>query len=161
MKTALVILGVLMVTMVAKAQVAPALPLELCQMDAGVESQEEVFEDLEVLDIKEINSLNPFLLDLINQHLLEEYSQKTLTFTEIKALFSDDGEERFNDLQIITFKSKKTEKVYIQVKTWPGDNPYGIIFEDKTGKVLAYNGDDSISLVDGSSKVSCYKLNKN
>jgi hypothetical protein len=114
------------------------------------------------LDIKNINSLTDFQLKLVNQHLIEqEYTPKALSFAEIKALFSKDGEEEYNDLYIITLKFKKTGKSYIEVKSYPGDNPYGLIFEAQTGKLVAMNGDDSISLLtEHGGQVSCYDLSK-
>lgn len=135
---------------------------ELCALEAEhAEDYESTFEELSTLDIKEINSLTAFELNLVNAHLVQEqYTSKALTFAEIKKFFSAEGEQPYNDLYIITFKSKVTGRTYIQVKTWPGDNPYGLIFDAKTGKTLAHNGDDSIVLLTQNGPYSCWSLNK-
>ncbi|WP_347359164.1 hypothetical protein [Bdellovibrio sp.] len=135
---------------------------ELCALEAEHEEDyESIFNEQSTLDIKEINSLTAFELGLVNAHLVQEqYTAKDLTFAEIKALFSEGGEQSYNDLHLITFKSKVTGRTYIQVKTWPGDNPYGLIFDAKTGKTLAHNGDDSIVLLTQNGPYSCWSLNK-
>lgn len=163
MKMALVVFGLLAVATVANAQTSKAenpylLPVELCQME-DYDASLAAFEEVESLDIKQINSLTSFQLDLVNQHLIhQEYTPKALTFAEIKALFSNDGEEGYNDLYLITYKSKKSGKIYIQAKTWPGDNPYGLIFT-QAGKLVAYNDDDSISFATLSGgQVSCFEM---
>nr|BFD62271.1 hypothetical protein BdHM001_09520 [Bdellovibrio sp. HM001]BFD67809.1 hypothetical protein HAGR004_28310 [Bdellovibrio sp. HAGR004] len=135
---------------------------ELCALEAEHEEDyDNTFAELGTLDIKEINSLTAFELKLVNAHLVQEqYTTKALTFAEIKKFFSEEGEQPFNDLHIITFQSKVTGRTYIQVKTWPGDNPYGLIFDAKTGKTLAHNGDDSIVLLTQNGPYSCWSLNK-
>lgn len=163
MKMALVVFGLLAVATVANAQESKTenpylLPVELCQME-DYDASIAAFEELETLDIKQVSSLTGFQLDLVNQHLVQqEYTPKALTFAEIKALFSSDGDEGYNDLYLITYKSKKSGKIYIQAKTWPGDNPYGLIFTD-AGKLVGHNGDGSISLFTISGgQVSCFEL---
>lgn len=166
MKSALVVFGLLTMAMVANAETNPlpkpsSLPVELCQLEAE-DGSEVAYEEVESLDIKKITSLTEFQLNLVNQHLLErEYTSKALSFAEIKALFSKGGQEEYNDLSIITMKFKTTGKLYVEVKSYPGDNPYGLIFEAQTGKLVAMNGDDSIYLfTQHGDQVSCYDLSK-
>lgn len=162
MKNVLLI-SVLMLSMVARAggqlqkpqpQPVPAnLPVELCALED--DSYETKFDELSTIDIKDAQSLSPFLLGLVNQHLAAEYEKAPQTFEEIKAMFSKGGDEEYNDLYIITFRSKASGKVYIQVKTWPGDNAYGLIF-DTQGAVMALNGDDSIAFkIPGEKTIYC------
>ena len=166
MKSVLVVFGLLTMAMVANAETNPlpklsSLPVELCQLEAEEGSKVD-YEEVESLDIREVKSLTDFQLNLVNQHLLErEYTSQALSFAEIKALFGKGGQEEYNDLAIITMKFNKTSKLYIEVKSYPGDNPYGLIFEAQTGKLVGMNGDDSIYLFTQSGdQVSCYDLSK-
>lgn len=166
MKLALVVFGLLTMAMIANAETKQlpkplSLPVELCHLEAE-EGSEDAYEEVESLDIKQISSLTDFQLNLVNQHLLErEYIPQALSFAEIKALFSKGGQEEYNDLSLITMKFKETGKLYIEVKSYPGDNPYGLIFEAKTGKLVGMNGDDSIYLfTEHGDQVSCYDLSK-
>ncbi|WP_374035190.1 hypothetical protein ACES2I_05205 [Bdellovibrio bacteriovorus] len=141
----------------------PALK-ELCAMDAGSEDEfafEKAFSDVSEYDIDEVTSISDKDLAMVNAHLMDhEYTAKPLTLTEIKALFGPEGDESSNDLYVITFKSKTTGRIYTHVKTYPGDNPYGLIFDNKTSKPVAHNGDGSIVLLTNNGSYSCWELDK-
>ncbi|CAE79063.1 hypothetical protein AB1A81_05260 [Bdellovibrio bacteriovorus] len=141
----------------------PALK-ELCAMDAGNEDEfafEKAFADVSEFDIKEVQSISDKDLAMVNAHLVDhEYTANALTFAELKALFGPGGDQAYNDLYVITFKSKTTGRVYTHVKTYPGDNPYGLIFDNKTLKPVAHNGDGSIVLLTNNGSYSCWELDK-
>jgi len=162
-KQALIIFGLLTLTMIAQARPQidkPQLKLELCDLET--DASDDTFTEIRTIDIDKTKTLSPFLLKLANEHLIAQgYVKTEQTLPEIKALFGEKGEESFNDLYIVFFISKKTGQKYIQVKTWPGDNPMGLIFEADSGKLVGHNSDDSISLVTLSGgDVSCYELSK-
>lgn len=137
---------------------------ELCALDAGQKSEtayEDTFLQLAKLDIKKISTLSATKLAMVNTHLVnEEYIQSPMTFAEIKALFSPEAEYGYDDLYIITLKSKATGRIYTYVRSYPGDNPYGLIFDSKTHKAVAHNGDDSIVLLTDNGSYSCWELDK-
>lgn len=164
MKSVLVVFGLLTMAMVANAQEkAAGLPVELCKLESYDDADAEAFVEVENVDVKAATSLSAFQLDLVNQHLIErEYTPKALTLAEIQALFSGNGEERYNELYLVTLKAKESGNTYIQAFSYPGDNQYGLIFEAKTGKLVGHNGDGSISLYkQNGSTVSCYDLGFN
>lgn len=137
---------------------------ELCALDAAQDDEnayENAFTTVSTLDIKEISSLTEAELIMANAHLIgEEYTTANLTFAEIKALFSEGGDQHYNDLYIITFKSNVTGRIYTQVKSYPGDNPYALIFDAKKLKAVAHNGDDSIVLLTDNGSYSCWELSQ-
>jgi len=138
-----------------------AVSAELCQLEAGgVPGATGAFTELETLNIKDVVSLTAGQLSFVNQHLLDqEYTSEVLNLADIKALFSGDGEQASNDLFLYTFASAKSGKVYVQVKSWPGENPYAHIFAAESGVLVALNRDDSVSLItESGSQTSCSDL---
>lgn len=139
---------------------------ELCLLEPQERQEEQdnfenKFVEVRSLDIKTVDALTDSELKMVNAHLLsEKYVEKVLTFAEAKALFSDGGEQAYNDLYVITFKSNASGRTYVQVKSYPGDNPYGLIFDAKTGKAVAHNSDDSITLLTDNGPYSCWILQK-
>ncbi|WII73192.1 hypothetical protein QJS83_04810 [Bdellovibrio sp. 22V] len=134
---------------------APA-HVELCALEI-YEEQEVQFTTKELFDIKTAKSISPFFLSLLNHY----YGGEPKTFAEFKALYGEHGDESYNDLIIYELTSNTTGRVYLEVKSWPGDNPVGFVHDPKTGEVLASNGDDSYTLFYGNNQeFSCYELNK-
>lgn len=128
---------------------------ELCVIENG-EELSQTFDVYQFIDIKKEQSLSYFFLKLVNVHLLEQkYSEKVLNFSEIKALFSHQGEQGYNDLYITFFGSKTTGNQYVEVKSYPGDNPYAQIFDARNGKIVAHNADGSITLLTRNGLVNC------
>jgi len=128
-----------------KATIAPQ-HLVLCEIGMYEEDlKNPQLQQINSLDINDLTSLPNKILDLVNQHLIErEYTPKALSFAEIKELFST-GDEAYNDLYIITYEAKHTGAKYLEVKTFPGDNPYSLIFNEQ-GKLVANTQDGSVSL---------------
>lgn len=161
MKSVLAVFGLLMMTMVANAQEKTAgLPVELCKLQSGDETDADAFVEVENLDVTAVASLNAFQLNLVNQHLIErEYTDKALTLAEIQTMFSDKGQEGYNELYLVTLKAKESGNTYVEVFSYPGDNQYGLLFELKAGKLVGYIADGDISLYkQDSNLVSCYEL---
>lgn len=110
---------------------------EICPL--AKESHDGLY-DVKVLDITKISFLDPFYLKLANAHAMERsYIKAPLSFADLKELFTN-GEEEYNDLYIKIRTFKATGAKHIEVMSWPGDNPYSIIF-DFNGKVIATSGD--------------------
>lgn len=121
---------------------------ELCVLEEEESEISKSFDVVQSIDIKQTQSISEFLLKLVNVHLIEEqYTEKSLSFQEVKKLFSNDGEQGYNDLYITAFGSKKTGNLYVEVKSYPGDNPYALIFNAYEGKVVAKIQDGSVMLV--------------
>lgn len=120
---------------------------ELCVLEEESEISNS-FDVVQSIDIKQAQSISEFLLKLVNVHLIEEqYTEKVLSFQEVKKLFSNEGEQGYNDLYITAFGSKKTGNLYVEVKSYPGDNPYSLIFNAYDGKVVAKTQDGSVMLI--------------
>lgn len=133
---------------------------ELCALE-DYEAEQDAFVELKSDDIAERQSLTAEELRMINLHLRDvEYTDKDLSAEEIISLFRGEGELAYNDLYIITFQARKSGRIYVQVKTWPGDNPYGLIFDAQTGRTVAHNGDSSITLLTNAGPYSCWSLSK-
>ncbi|WP_413557153.1 hypothetical protein [Bdellovibrio sp. HCB209] len=129
--------------------------MELCALQTSddPEAYEKAFSETFIY-VNKANSLTPAQLDMINQHLIQqEYVEAPLTLSEIKALFTK-GEQQYNDLYLVTMTSKTSGAVYYEAKSYPGDNPYGLVFT-ADHKLAAYNQDDNITLVQGSEKLEC------
>ncbi|MNK08060.1 hypothetical protein D3C87_259840 [compost metagenome] len=129
----------------------------LCVIEEDEEDTSLVLQQVSLIDIKAAKNLSPFLLKLVNIHLVKEgYALKAMTFQEIKGLFR--GEAEYDDLYVITLKSN-TGKYYVHVKSWPGDNPYGLFF-DMNGELVASMSDGTISLETSAGSVYCMDLAK-
>lgn len=143
----MMIAGLLLLSSAAQAKttIAPQ-HLVLCEIGMYEEDlKNPQLQEVSSLDINDLTSLPGKILALVNQHLIErEYTAKDLSFAEIKELFTT-GEEAYNDLYIITYQAKHTGAKYLEVKTFPGDNPYSLIFNEQ-GKLVANTQDGSVSL---------------
>jgi|GEM_PF-1524738 len=129
----------------------------LCEMEQ--EAEPTNLETVQTQDIKEVTSLSPFFLNLGNIHLQnQEYTTTDLTFEEMKTMFTT-GDYQWDDLQFVTMIVKQSGQIYHIVKSYPGDNQYGMIFTD-AGKLVGVIEDGSISLYQGQKgdKVYCYDL---
>lgn len=157
MKTLLSIALILASTTSAVAATKEPANLELCTLEL-YERSEELFIVEEIFDIKKAASATNFQIEMLNAHMnyISFEEPKDFTFEEIKDVF----QKSFDDLYILKLTSRKTGKVYLETKSYPGDNPYGLVF-DLQGNVIAQNGDDSYTLIgkDGS-EFSCYEVNK-
>jgi hypothetical protein len=129
--------------------------MELCalQTSEDPETYEKAFSET-FLYVNKAKSLTTEQLRMINTHLLQvEYTTEPLTLKEIKALFTT-GEQKYNDLYLVTMTSKTTGAIFYEAKSYPGDNPYGVVFTS-TGDLAAYNQDDNITLVEGQQTLEC------
>lgn len=128
---------------------------ELCVIEDGEEIS-QTFKVYQFIDVKKERSLSSSLLNLVNIHLLEQnYTDQSLSFREIKALFSGQGEQGYNDLYVTFFGSETTGNQYVEVKSYPGDNPYGQIFDAGNGEIVAHNADGSLTLVTDQGPFTC------
>ncbi|WP_374035189.1 hypothetical protein ACES2I_05200 [Bdellovibrio bacteriovorus] len=135
---------------------------ELCALDSFHDEEqayEKNFTETDTLDIRKVQSLSEKELNMVNAYLIgEDFTTQALSFPEIQALFVGDGDLAYNDLHLITFKSNSSGLVYTQILSWPGDNPVGLIFDRLTGKAVAHNSDDSISLLAEKGEIWCGDL---
>ncbi|WP_413584225.1 hypothetical protein [Bdellovibrio sp. HCB274] len=138
----------------AKADFSKTLELCALQVSEDPDAYDKVFSET-VIYVNKASSLTALELEMVNKHLLEqEYVVAPLkTLAEVKELFAT--EQRYNDLYLITMTSKNTGRVFAYVKSYPGDNPYGLVFNPATAELLAYNQDDNITLVKGSETYAC------
>ncbi|KYG68213.1 hypothetical protein AZI87_02855 [Bdellovibrio bacteriovorus] len=157
MKTLLSIALILASTTSAVAATKEPANLELCTLEL-YEPSEELFITEEIFDVRKATSVSKLELKMLNAHLnyISFEEPKEFTFEDVKAAFANG----FDELYILKLTSRKTGKVYLETKSYPGDNAYGLVFDLK-GNVIAQNGDDSYTLIgkDGS-EFSCYEVNK-
>ncbi|WP_413574608.1 hypothetical protein ACLVWU_10295 [Bdellovibrio sp. HCB290] len=142
-------------TTLAKADFSKSLELCAMQWSEDPDSYEKAFSESTIY-VNKATSITAQELKMVNSHLLEqEYVSAPLnSLAEVQALFTT-GEQQYNDLYLITMTSKSTGQVFSYVKSYPGDNPYGLVFNPATGELLAYNQDDNITLVKGSETFAC------
>lgn len=139
----------------AKSPTTTLAPIEICELESG-ENNSESLDVAHVFDIKKENKISSLYLKLINTYFNEE--NKIYTFAELKNLFSKDGEEMFNDLYLYEITIKKTGEKYIEVRSWPGDNPVGVVFRLSNQEPVAYNSDGSYEIITHSGKKYCSDL---
>ncbi len=131
------LLIILMSTLQAQAEILTPEAAEICQLEQ--ESQNGLYS-VKILDLKKIDHLLPFYLNIANRHAIEQgYISQALPFEDLKALFVS-GDEEYNDMYIKIRTFHKTGNRHIEVMTWPGDNPYSTIF-DFYGKVIGDSSD--------------------
>ncbi|UYL07988.1 hypothetical protein B9G69_013135 [Bdellovibrio sp. SKB1291214] len=129
--------------------------MELCALQTSddPEAYEKAFSET-FIHVNKAQSLTAEQVRMINAHLIQvEYVTEPLSFQQIKALFTT-GDQKYNDLYLVTMTSKTTGAVFIEAKSYPGDNPYGVVFT-AAGELAAYNQDDNITLVDGQATLEC------
>lgn len=106
------------------------------------------------------------VVELAGGKTLEEGVELTLlqrqqVVVAARALISDEGQVEIEtageairllrewgvDAYIENFRVAGRSQIFTQVKTYPGDNPVGVIFRAGTRTIIAYNGDNSIECV--------------
>lgn len=148
---------VLVLTLSPLAHATQYEDIALCDMEAEETTQLQMIQELNIKS-KKVTSLSPFLLDLVNKHLIAiQYTTEAMSFNEIKMAFTK-GEEKHNDLYINTMKSF-SGKYYVEVKSYPGDNPYAHYF-DAQGKLVGLQEDSTLSLIVGNKTVYCIDIAK-
>ncbi|MEK2646435.1 hypothetical protein [Bdellovibrio sp. BCCA] len=161
MNKIILFLSVLMLSKFALATTTPA-HVELCALEIAEEAEAQFTEET-IFDIRKTKTISAFHLSLINNYIAgyNQEPNKNLTLADLQKMFGKDGEESFNDLYIVKYTSKTTGQVYLEVRTYPGDNPVGTVYNSKTGEILAQNSDDSYELtLPNGGTFSCYDLNK-
>jgi len=151
------ILSILILTMTSIA-FAGQTP-ELCVLEA--EHQEEIDNQFHktFIDVEEVRSLNKGLVRHLNYHIQAQgYSNKPLNLKQIKNLFTK-GDEKLNDLYLNIFVSKISGQKLIEVVSYPGDNAYSHIFNNR-GDLVGFSGDGSYAFLKGTQPVYCYDLKK-
>ncbi|MGZ3818883.1 MAG: hypothetical protein ACXVCU_19575 [Bdellovibrio sp.] len=134
---------------------------ELCLLEQPSENS-NFFKEIVKLDIKTTDNISEFYLKLVNVHLIkEQYTDRPLSLNEVKSLFRANGAQSYNDLYITEFVSKNSGNIYIEVISYPGDNPYALIFNGHTGNVVASNEDDSITLATDKGPLNCLDIQHN
>lgn len=155
-----VILSAFLVLAAVSAQAFDAsIPnVELCNLESGYEPEdlEKIFTEKVIFDIKEAKSVSPALWAMIKEYY-EGYTSESVTFEKLKKDFGPKGDESYNDLNVYKFQFAATGNVYFEVRTWPGDNAVGMVFNAK-GEFVASNGDGSYQLA--STKISCWEIIK-
>lgn len=132
--------------------------VELCELEIWDES-EATFTEKNLLNIKLEANPSAVFAKIVEQHFAAQYEQN-LSYAEIRKQFLADGENDYNDLYINELTHKATGKVYLEVKSYPGDNPYGAIYTADGFRMLATNSDSSIDLITKNGTFSCYEINK-
>ncbi|UOF01161.1 hypothetical protein [Bdellovibrio reynosensis] len=132
--------------------------VELCELEIWDE-REAAFAQEDLLNIKQEANPSAIFAKLVEQHFATQYEQ-TLPYAEIRQQFLDGGDNDYNDLYIHRLTHKASGKVYLEVKSYPGDNPYGAIYTADGYKMLATNSDSSIDLITKNGTFSCYEINK-
>lgn len=150
------IIGLMVFSSLGFAASAAGLPLSeqpaFCQLDPSVSENvdADALFDTETITVREVSELSAFNLALVNDYLIQQQmADHALSLAEIQALFSPEGEESSNDLYILTRRAKSNGEISIEVRSYPGDNPVGTIY-DASGKHIGDNGDDSYSFIDAS-----------
>ncbi len=155
MKKIILTLTIMTATSSALAAADFSKKMELCalQTSEDPDAYEKAFSETFIY-VNKANSLTAEQLRMINAHLMQvEYTTTPLSFKEVKTLFTT-GEQMYNDLYLVTMTSKTTGKIYFEAKSYPGDNPYGVVFT-ANGDLAAYNQDDNITLVEGQETLDC------
>jgi hypothetical protein len=155
MKNMLLAFAFLMTSTTAFAAADFSKKMELCalQTSEDPEAYEKAFSETFIY-VNKAKSLTAEQVRMINAHLVQvEYTTEPLSFEQIKALFTT-GEQKYNDLYLVTMTSKTTGAVFYEAKSYPGDNPYGAVFT-AAGDLAAYNQDDNITLIDGQATLEC------
>lgn len=147
MKHLLVILG--LTVFAAISQAAPK-HIALCGFDesdlVGIVKQ----------DVKEMSALTPLQDKMVQQYLMKiEYTDKHLSLKEIQDLFTITYQ--FDELSFSTYKSQSTGAIYHNVISYPGDNQYGLIY-DNNGQLVANINDGDIELLENGQSFYCYDL---
>ena len=101
--------------------------------------------DVDTIDLTQAQSVTALQLQMINEYL--QFDNGPLSWKEIRKLMEKGGSLQYDDLYFNTYEVAATGKVYVEVKSYPGDNPYSFIFTPE-GELVATNSDDSIDLVD-------------
>jgi hypothetical protein len=139
----------LMSTLQAQAEILTPEAAEICQLEQ--ESQNGLYS-VKILDLKKIDHLTPFYLNIANQHAIAQgYIPQALPFADLQALFVS-GSEDYNDLYI-KIRTYKSGNRHIEVMTWPGDNPYSTIF-DSNGNVIGESSDGGYAYVAADGKIT-------
>lgn len=152
------ILSTLLVCASYLAQAEP-LPthLELCALEQDKNST--VYSVTKIFDIKEDDTISKENFDLIRRYFYSSEG-KNYSFAQIKKMFSEGGDEEFNELYVIKYVFKKTSQVYIEVRTYPGDTASGVVFNAQSKKIVATNGDGSYEIFIGEEDtLACYAYN--
>ncbi|MNK94840.1 hypothetical protein D3C87_1150560 [compost metagenome] len=113
-------------------------------------------EETHVIDVRNVTSVSPVVLNYINQHLQrEEYTTADLDLAGIQAFFAK--EEPYNEIYVVSYKVKSSGVTFTEVRSYPGDNLYSIIF-DAVGNVVADVHDGDVYLKIGTESLACWSV---
>lgn len=120
---------------------------EICVLEAGYEPEDldKLYKETVIFDIKEAKSVTKAQWAMLKEYYQGYYSDEQVTFERLKKDFGPKGDEAYNDLYIYKIEIAASGNVYYEVRTYPGDNPFGYVFDAK-GNFVASNGDGSYSL---------------
>lgn len=101
--------------------------------------------DLATAGAEQINALSTLTkqqLIIAAKYEAAKYSESKI-YNTVQAVeyLRHNSDARFLRVEHFTYREQR----FTQVLHFPGDNPYGVIFEQGTLHVVAYNSDDSIS----------------
>lgn len=139
---------------------AESLPshVELCALEQDENSA--VYSVTKIFDIKDDDTISKANFELVRRYFYSSEG-KNYSFAQIKRMFSEGGEEQYNDLYIFKYVFKKSRHVYIEVRTYPGDNAVGVVFDAKTKEIVATNGDGSYEIsIAEEDTLPCYDYNE-
>lgn len=142
LKAVLVLAGVLLINLGS----AFASGHELCKL---AESNDEfIFRNFTYKDLLNANST---VVNVANYYLAKQgYTQETLTAEAIIELFSENGTYQSDELNYAYFHHVSGVTEYLWVRSYPGDNEYGVIVSLTTLEVVADIQDGELHLTSGS-----------
>ena len=129
---------------------------EICKLEERETS--DFFTSELVFDADKPDANPPKYVDLL-ERAVSEILNSQMNYEQIKAAFTDGGDEEFNDLYMTELVSNLTGKTYVQVLSYPGDNPYGLFFDAQTKKVVGAIEDGDYSILVNGKKTYCTDLN--
>lgn len=141
MKPVLLAFTALIVLSSAAFAAAPEEFTHIAVCKIGTKAMPEV----DTIDLTTAETVNPLQLGMINEYLQLEGGP--FTWKQIRKMMEKGGSLQYDDLYFNTYAVAATGKVYVEVKSYPGDNPYSFIFTPE-GELVATNSDDSIDIVD-------------
>lgn len=126
---------------------------ELCQLEDS-ETAASALIEVSSKDIRMSRGFSGSEVKMLQKHLMYlEYTEAALSLNGMRSLFALD--QASNDLHLNKLTSVKTKQNYVQVISYPGENPYSHIFLPKTTELVAYSQDGTFFVKKDGAFVSC------
>ncbi|GIL18447.1 MAG: hypothetical protein BroJett040_21980 [Oligoflexia bacterium] len=141
---------------------------DICSMDpVYVEGKDEpvsqeLLNEMQSLNVAKVATLSKLQLQLVNRYLISQLGvkKKILSLREVQDLFKKGGELQWSELYLNTYQSSVSGEIYLEVLSYPGDNPVADYF-DQGGLYVGHNSDGSFGIPQGKDKIIwCSDLRK-